>query len=465
VKKRSVSGLWGGRFTHPPSALLRRLNDSFAFDRRLLPEEIAASRAWARALRRAGALGASEERRLTKALEALERDGADAPRRGRQAGAGPEDVHAWVEESLKRRVGPLASRLHAGRSRNDQVATDFRLWLRGALKRGRAETLRLASVLAQRARADAGSPLPGYTHLRQAEPITFGHWCLAYVEMLLRDADRALAALRRSDECPLGSAALGGTPLPVDRHRLARELGFARPTANSLDAVSDRDAAADYHYFGALLLGHLSRMAEDLILYSSDEFGLIELPDALATGSSRMPHKKNPDLLELSRGHAARAIGDLAGLMALLKGLPLAYNKDLQLDKEPAFRLADTLDAVLPGVAALVASMRFDADLARARAGSEQLLVTELADAMAARGVPFREAHEEVGRVVLRAAGSGTRIAEAARGGAITRVDLRAMDLDQALARRRAFGGTAPAQVRRQAAAALRRIARLEEPA
>ncbi len=460
-----MSGLWGGRFTHPPSAMLRRLNDSFAFDRRLLPEEIAASRAWARALRRAGALTASEERRLIKALDELERSRGKASPRRRTTGTEPEDVHAYVEGSLRRRVGPLASRLHAGRSRNDQVATDFRLWLREALRRGRAETLRLASVLAQRARAEAGSALPGYTHLKQAEPITFGHWCLAYVEMLLRDADRALAALRRCDECPLGSGALGGTPLPVDRHRLARELGFARPSANSLDAVADRDAAADYHYFGAVLLGHLSRMAEDLIIYSSDEFGIIELPDALSTGSSRMPHKKNPDLLELSRGHAARAIGDLAGLLALLKGLPLAYNKDLQLDKEPAFRLADTLDAVLPGLAALVVSMRFDAQKARARAGSEQLLVTELADAMAARGVPFREAHEEVGRALRRAAGSGTSVAEAARGGAITRADLRAMDLDQALARRRAFGGTAPAQVRRQADAALRRIAKLEETA
>jgi argininosuccinate lyase len=455
VKSR---GLWGGRFSAPPAALLRRLNDSFAFDRRLLPEEIEASRAWARALKRAGALSAAQERRILAALSRI-----PAGRGASRPGEAPEDVHAYVEAELIRRVGTMASRLHAGRSRNDQVATDFRLWLRRALAQGRAGTLQVAAALAMRARAEAASPLPGYTHMRQAEPITFGHWCLAYVEMLLRDADRALSARRRSDECPLGSAALGGTPLPIDRHRLAKDLGFSRPTANSLDAVSDRDGAVDYLHFGAMLLGHLSRMAEDLILYSSDEFGLIELPDALATGSSRMPHKKNPDLLELARGHAGRALGDLAGLLGVLKGLPLAYNKDLQLDKEAAFRLADTLDAVLPALAALVATMRFDARRARARAASESLLVTELADAMAARGVAFRVAHEQVGRRLMQAAAAGKSLAAAGPGAGITASDLRAMDLDQALGRRRAFGGTAPSQVRRQAAAAMRRIARLEE--
>lgn len=451
--------LWGGRFSVPTAALLRALNDSFGVDRRLLPEEIRASKAWARALRRAGVLTAAELRRL---IDGLDRIGADAGARPMPPGEEPEDVHSFVEAELTRRVGRLASRLHTGRSRNDQVATDIRLWLRQAFVDGRAGTLRLAAALASRARAEAASPMPGYTHMKQAEPITFGHWCLAYVEMLLRDADRAVAALQRAGECPLGSGALAGTPLKVDRRRLASELGFARPTMNSLDAVSDRDAAADYLYFGAMLMVHLSRLAEDLIAYSSDESAIIELPDALSTGSSRMPHKKNPDLLELARAHAGRSIGELTGLLTVLKGLPLAYNKDLQLDKEPVFRLADTLDSLLPALTSLVATMRFDAVRARHLAGAESLLVTEIADAMAARGVPFRDAHEQVGRRMMTAALAGKSLADIGPGGGITASDLRAMDLTHALGRRNVQGGTAPAQVRRQAAAALRRIARME---
>lgn len=456
--------LWGGRFSAPPAALLRRLNDSFTIDCRLLPEEIEASRAWARALRRARVLTAAELNRL---LAALDRLAASAPQPGgarveTQLAEAHEDVHSFVEASLARRLGRLAGKLQTGRSRNDQVATDSRLWLRRALRNGRAGVLHLATSLAERAYAEAGSPLPGYTHMKQAEPITFGHWCLAYVEMLLRDADRATASLLRADECPLGSGALAGTPLPIDRKRLAHDLGFSRATANSLDAVSDRDVVCDYLYFGSLLMVHLSRLAEDLIVYSSDEFSIVELPDALATGSSRMPHKKNPDLLELTRGHAARAIGDLSGMLTLLKGLPLSYNKDLQLDKEPAFRLADTLDGVLPALAALIATLRFDAVRARGRAGAESLLATELADAMAARGVPFRVAHEQVGKRLLATALAGKSLFSAGPGGGITSDDLKAMNLDRALARRRAFGGTSPVQVRRQAAAALRRIARME---
>jgi argininosuccinate lyase len=280
--------------------------------------------------------------------------------------------------------------------------------------------------------------------------------------MLRRDAGRLAEAAARADECPLGSGALSGSPVAVDRLALARDLGFARPTANSLDAVSDRDGAADYLYAAALLLSHLSRLAEDVIFFSSDEAGFVELPDALATGSSRLPHKKNPDVLELVRGHAGRAIGELAGLLALLKGIPLAYDKDLQLDKEPLFRTRAVLGSALPALVELIAGLTLDRRRMRAAAESGAILSTELADALAARGVPFRTAHELAGRHVAAAiaARRGLRDVPPTRG--ITKEDLASVDLDRALGKRRVYGGTAPARVR-TAAAAARRAVRKEE--
>lgn len=447
--------LWGGRFAEPPSALLARLNDSFAFDRELFAEDVAGSIAWAEALAVAGALSKGEAAKLVKGLQAVAEAGPPA------AADGYEDVHAYVEAELGRRVGPLAGKLHTGRSRNDQVATDLRLYLKNALAEARAGVLGVAAALAARADEEAGTPMPGYTHGKRAEPVAFGHWCLAYVEMLLRDADRLAAALARADECPLGAGALSGTPLPVDRHALAAALGFARPAANSLDAVSDRDAAADYLAAASLLLVHLSRMAEDLIAFSSDEHAFVELPDALATGSSRMPHKKNPDALELLRGHAARAIGELTGLLALLKGLPLAYDKDLQLDKEPVFRVRAVLASALPVAAELVSKLTLHRGRMREAAADDRLLATELADALAARGVPFREAHEIVGRRVREAEAARTSLAGLGPSEEIGARDLAALDVERALSRRRAFGGTAPALVRKAARSAARRIARL----
>ncbi|HQR47286.1 MAG TPA: argininosuccinate lyase, partial [Thermoanaerobaculia bacterium] len=271
--------LWGGRFSEPPAAALRKLNDSFGFDRVLLAEDVAGSIAWAEALARAKVLTRREAARLVKGLRAI---GA-AGEAGIPDGSSEEDVHSFVEATLQKRLGPLAGKLHTGRSRNDQVATDLRLWLRGAFDEAHALVLDLAAALAGRARAEAATPLPGYTHLKRAEPVTFGHWALAYAEMLLRDAGRLAAARARANECPLGSGALSGTPVPVDREALARRLGFDRPSANSLDAVSDRDAAAEYLFAAALLLVHLSRLGEDVIFLSSDEAGFLRLPDALAT--------------------------------------------------------------------------------------------------------------------------------------------------------------------------------------
>ncbi|MBI3450612.1 MAG: argininosuccinate lyase [Acidobacteria bacterium] len=448
--------MWGGRFQGDPSALLRALNDSFAVDHVLLDEDIEGSIAWAVALRRAGVLKETEAKRITHALaEIREACKVSPPSTSRH-----EDVHSFVEAALALKVGPLAGKLHTGRSRNDQVATDFRLHLLRALAAARGAALDLAAALARRAIEEAATPMPGYTHLKQAEPVTFGHWCLAYVEMLLRDADRLAAARDRGDECPLGSAALAGTPLPIDRHRLAKSLGFARPSANSIDAVSDRDTAIDFLAAASILLMHLSRLAEDLIFFTSDEAAYLELPDRLATGSSRMPHKKNPDILELTRGHAARSIGDLTGLLSLMKGLPLAYDKDMQLDKEPVFRAGATLALVLPAISAIVDGVRLNRERMREAASGDLPLATELADSLARRGVAFRDAHEIVGLRIAAAVRRRVALADLPVGSGVTRSDLASLDVMKALNRRRALGGTAPARVKAAARAALARIGR-----
>ena len=455
--KRKRRDLWGGRFAAPPSEELRRFNDSFAFDRELLAHDVRGSIAWAAALRQAGAISRGEETRLRRALERVARAGAP------ESPGGHEDVHAFVEASIQKTAGKAAGKLHTGRSRNDQVATDLRLWLRDAFREARRHALALAAVLARRGEDEAASAMPGYTHGKRAEPVTFGHWCLAYVEMLLRDAGRFREAAARADACPLGSGALSGSPIAVDRAALARDLGFARPTANSLDAVSDRDGGADYLYAAALLLSHLSRLAEDVIFFSSDEAGFAELPDALATGSSRLPHKKNPDVLELVRGHAGRAVGELAGLLAVLKGIPLAYDKDLQLDKEPLFRMRAVLSAALPALGALVGGLALDRPRMRAAAEGGAILATELADALAVRGVPFRKAHALVGKHVAAALASGRGLKEISPSAGMTPRDLAAIDLDRALGKRRVFGGTSPARVRQAAKIARRRIAQEEK--
>ena len=419
--------MWGGRFSEGPSALLRALNDSFAFDRELFAEDVEGSIAWAHELARVGVLSPDEESALIGALKDVGRAEACPTLSGDY-----EDVHSYVEASLRALVGPLAGKLHTGRSRNDQVATDLKLWLKKACADFDALTRALARALAAKAVEHAATPMPGYTHLKQAEPVTFGHWCLAYVEMLRRDLSRMADALSRGDECPLGSAALAGTPLPIDRERLAKSLGFARATANSLDAVSDRDFAAEYLFVSSMTLTHLSRLAEDLIFFTSDEAGYAELPDALATGSSRMPQKKNPDVLELTRGYAARSLGELTGFLALLKGLPLAYNKDLQLDKEPLFRTRTLLAILLPALTALVAGLKINPKMSEA-ASSHLLLATDAADELAAKGVPFREAHDIVSR-------GGTHSLNS---------------VEHVLAKKDVLGGTSPERVLTAAKAAL----------
>jgi argininosuccinate lyase len=423
--------MWGGRFDAAPSQLLRALNDSFSFDRALFAEDVQGSIAWAGALADAGVLTAEEAKTI---IEGLQRITAPPPI------AEVEDIHSYVESKLREEIGPLAGRLHTGRSRNDQVATDLKLWLRRASNEAINLAKSLARVLAQKGLDEAASPMPGYTHSKRAEPVTFGHWCLAYVEMIRRDLSRFAGTIERNNTCPLGAGALAGSPLPIDRDALAMSLGFTSPAVNSLDAVSDRDFAVEYLADASLLLSHLSRCAEDLIFFSSDEAGFLELPDALATGSSRMPQKKNPDVLELVRGHAARAIGELTGFLALMKGLPLAYDKDLQLDKEPLFRTRATLAVLLPALTALVAGLKLDRDRMRNAASDDMLLATAVADAIAAKGTPFREAHDQVSRNL-------SKLHDLAKEYGVT--------LESVLAKKSALGGTSPERVREAAKEAL----------
>ena len=421
--------LWGGRFEREPSPLLRRLNDSFAFDRELFDDDVEGSIAWARALAGAGVLSDDELDAILGALVRIEPP----------AGGDYEDVHSYVEAKLYELIGAGAGKLHTGRSRNDQVATDLKLWLKRACNEALEIVTTLIATLASRASDEAATPMPGYTHSKQAEPITFGHWCLAYVEMLRRDRARFTSAVERGDESPLGSGALAGTPLSIDRDELARSLGFARATANSIDAVSDRDFAAEYLFASAMLLTHLSRLAEDLIFFTSDEAAYAELPDAMSTGSSRMPQKKNPDVLELARGYAARSIGELTGFIALLKGLPLAYDKDLQLDKEPLFRTRAVITSLLPALNELIDGLLLDRDRMRAAAGGDALIATAVADALAATGMPFREAHDQVSRNL-------SDLPSLAKQHGVT--------LDGMLAKKNSYGGTAPERVRAAALSA-----------
>ena len=450
-----MSKLWGSRFAEQTDALVHRYNASIGFDARLYDEDITGSVAWAEGLAAAGLLTADERDALLAGLEAVRAEFA--------AGAfaivpDDEDIHSAVERRLTELVGPVGGKLHTGRSRNDQVATDFRLWLMRACDRLDVALRELQAALADSAAA-LDLPLPGYTHLQHAQPITWGHWALAHFWPLARDRQRFAAARRSAAVLPLGAAALAGTAFRIDRAALAVRLGFGDVTANSLDAVSDRDFAAEFLFAAALLGVHLSRLAEQLILFSSAEFGFVRLADAYTTGSSIMPQKKNPDTLELTRGKSGRLIGHLTGFLATLKGLPSAYDKDLQEDKEPVFDAADTLELALPVMAGLLRTLELRPErmAAQLEAG---LLATEVADYLVRRGLPFREAHQVVGRVV--------RLSEE-RGVAITELELEAlqaisphfgpdvadaMTVPAALAARDLPGGTGPGAVRTQLAAA-----------
>ncbi len=393
--------LWGGRFEGQPDALFREINDSLPFDYRLARQDIRGSTAWARAIHRAGVLDAKELDSLSEALADLEkRVSADPtlPLRDQD-----EDIHSWVERHLIERLGALGKKLHTGRSRNDQVATDLRLWVRDQID-DRVRELRAAraSLLAL-AQREKRAVIPGYTHLQRAQPVLLAHWCLAYESMLERDAGRFRDVRARVNVCPLGSGALAGTAYAVDRDALAQDLGFDAPTTNSLDGVSDRDFVLETLAACATTAVHLSRLGEDLILYGSQEFGFVEFDDSVSSGSSLMPQKKNPDAAELLRGKAGRVVGSLVSLLVTVKGLPLAYNKDLQEDKEPIFDAMDHLSVSLRVVPRILDTLKVRHDVALRAAQGGHSNATDLADYLVSKGTPFREAHEIVGRVVREA--------------------------------------------------------------
>jgi argininosuccinate lyase len=458
----AANQLWGGRFASGPAAIMQRINASIGFDRRLYAEDIAGSQAHAAMLAAQGIISAEDARAI--------RDGLARVLAEIEAGAFPfrvehEDIHMNVEARLAELIGEPAKRLHTARSRNDQVATDFKLWVRGALDRLDAGLKDLQAALIEQAERHAGLVMPGFTHLQPAQPVTFGHHLLAYVEMIGRDRSRARDARARLNECPLGSAALAGTPYPIDRAATAAALGFDRPTANSLDAVSDRDFALEYLATAALCATHLSRLAEEIVVWCSAQFGFIRLTDAFTTGSSIMPQKKNPDAAELVRAKAGRVIGALTGLLIVLKGLPLAYSKDMQEDKEPVFETDDTMALTIAATAGMIRDLAPDGRAMRAAAERGFLTATDLADWLVRRlGLPFREAHHVTGRAVRLAEEAGKGLAELdlatlqAVEPRITAEVYDVLSIEASVASRTSFGGTAPDRVRAAVAAARERF-------
>ncbi len=402
---KQPSRLWGGRFVAEPSAEMELLNRSLPVDKRLWQEDIRGSQAWADALGRAGVVSPDEAQLLTVGLTRVQSRLADwAPEEWERAG--DEDIHSLVERLLREAIGPVAGKLHTGRSRNDQVATDTRLWAIAAADRIDGMVGDVISALVGQAEENVGTIMPSYTHLQRAQPISAAQWLLSHAWAVSRDRSRLRDALKRMSVLPLGSGAIAGCPFPIDREYLRSTLGFREISPNSIDAVGDRDWLAEFLFVAASLGIHLSRLAEDVILFSSAEFGFIRLSDQYSTGSSLMPQKRNPDALELARGKSGRLIGGLVGILTVLKGLPTGYNKDLQEDKEALFDAVDTLEILLPAVAASVTTMTISRDRALA-AVDPSMLATDVAEFLVRRGVPFREAHEMVGRLVRAAEEAG----------------------------------------------------------
>jgi argininosuccinate lyase len=393
--------MWGGRFERGPDASFYEFERSWSFDRRLLPYEIALDRAWARGLQAARLLSADECAQILTALDAIENRASTD--QNWLDGSNAEDVHHFVEMASIAALGPTGAKLHTGRSRNEMVATEFRMFVKDAARATSAALVGLIESCAIQAESYLQIPMPGMTHMQHAQPILLSHWLLAHAEAFLRDAERVQSAAARADVCPLGSGALAGSAFPLDRNALARELGFAAISANSLDAVSDRDFALEYLFALTVIATHLSRLSEDLILFASAEFGFAILPDEFSTGSSLMPQKKNPDAWELIRGKSGRIVGALMSLIVTIKGLPSSYQRDLQEDKEPVFAAHDEAYAMVRIAAAALRATKFNEAKLRAAASSPGLLATEAADYLVARGVPFREAHEIVGRVIREA--------------------------------------------------------------
>ena len=454
---------WGGRFAAGPSAIMQEINASIGFDRKLWRQDIRGSLAHAAMLAQIGLISGADEQAIKTGLAAIAAE--------IEAGRFPfdtelEDIHMNIEARLTERIGEAGKRLHTARSRNDQVATDFRLWVRDAIDGISAQITDLMRVLASRAADHAGDPMPGFTHLQTAQPVTFGHHLLAYVEMLDRDRGRLADCRRRLNVSPLGSAALAGTSFPIDRRMTAAALGFDRPSANSLDAVSDRDFALEFLSAAAISAMHLSRFAEEIVLWCSAPYRFIRLSDAFTTGSSIMPQKRNPDAAELVRAKTGRVTGALVGLLTVMKGLPLAYAKDMQEDKEPVFDAAEAWTLCLAAMAGMARDMTPDTDRMRALAGSGFATATDLADWLVrVLKLPFRSAHHVTGRLVALAEARGVDLAglslaemQGVEAG-ITADVFSVLTVEASVASRTSYGGTAPANVVREAAGWLAALA------
>ena len=450
--------MWGGRFSEGPSSVMREINASIPFDKRMWRQDIAGSKAHVAMLGQQGIVSAEDAATISAGLDQV---AADYERDGVPEDLALEDIHMLTESRLAEKIGPVAGRLHTARSRNDQVATDFRLWVRDATDQVLAALDALQGTLLARAEEHADSVMPGFTHLQSAQPVTLGHHLMAYFEMIGRDVSRFSDNRARGNLCPLGSAALAGTGFPLDREMTAAALGFDGPTRNSLDAVSDRDFALDYLMAAAQCSLHLSRLAEEFVIWASQPFGFVKLSDQWSTGSSIMPQKRNPDAAELVRGHSGRIVGCLTALMITMKGLPLAYSKDMQDDKPPVFEAHDLLALSIAAMTGMVESADFRTDRMRGLAESGFATATDLADWLVREGgIPFREAHHITGRAVAAAEAKGVRLdqLELAELQAIDdRIDARVFDVltvDASVASRMSFGGTAPARVRAAIAAA-----------
>ncbi|TDP45450.1 argininosuccinate lyase [Zavarzinia compransoris] len=460
--KTSSNQMWGGRFERGPAEIMERINASIDFDRKLHAQDIAGSKAHAAMLVAQGIIASDDGEKIQAGLDAVKAEideGRFEFRRDR------EDIHLNVEARLAELIGPAAGRLHTARSRNDQVATDFRLWVRDAADRLSGQATDLVAALLDQAETHADVVMPGFTHLQVAQPITFGHHLMAYVAMLERDIGRLRDARARLNECPLGAAALAGTSFPIDRFATAAALGFDRPTANSLDSVSSRDFALEYLAAASILGVHLSRLAEEIVIWTSAQFRFITLTDAFTTGSSIMPQKRNPDAAELSRAKVGRVIGALNALLIVMKGLPLAYAKDMQEDKEPTFEAAEAIELVVAAMAGMVRDMTPNAPVLKAAAGTGFSTATDLADWLVrALNMPFREAHHVTGRIVKLAETRGIdldALSLADMQGIEPRITAAVFDVlsvDNSVASRVSFGGTAPSGVRLQIAAARTRL-------
>jgi len=453
---------WGGRFEKTPAKFLAQFGNSLPVDKRLWAEDIRGSIAHARMLAKQDVITDADADAIETALSAIYRE--------IKAGTfvwdpADEDVHMALERVLTERIGPAGARLHTGRSRNDQVATDARLWAKRACGELAAGVLALRKTLVRLAEEHVGDVMPGYTHLQKAQPILLAHHLLAYSWMLARDLTRFRHAFESADVLPLGSAALAGTTYPLDREYVASRLGFSAVSENSMDAVSDRDFLTDLVYACAGCQTHLSRLAEEIVLWSTEEFGFVTLDDEFSTGSSIMPQKKNPDFAELVRGKMGRVLGDLQALLVMLKGLPLAYNKDMQEDKEPAFDAVDTVAMSLRATEGMLGTLRFDVDAMRAAAMGGFMAATDVADYLVRRGVPFRQAHEIVGRLVLECERSGRTLQELSASDFAKHSPefgadvLAVVDIDEVVARRGSVGGTGHEAVNKQVRAALDAIA------